>query len=86
MQNDMRREAAGVTTGVCPRQASTGDDAASVETLQQDVARWRLLLQLDSDDEVGWMGGDAGRLYFSIRDDDREVRRFERSWLFLQCG
>jgi len=46
---------------------------------------WRLLLQVDSDPNAGMMWGDAGRLYFWIRDEDLRERRFERCWAILQC-
>jgi len=32
------------------------------------------------------MWGDLGRIYYWIRDDDLAARRFDRSWLVLQCG
>jgi uncharacterized protein YwqG len=46
---------------------------------------WRLLLQLDTDDNVGWMFGDAGRIYFYIRDEDLRGQAFAQCWLGLQC-
>lgn len=33
----------------------------------------------------GLMWGDAGCLYFRIRRDDLEARRFDQAWLILQC-
>jgi uncharacterized protein YwqG len=44
-----------------------------------------LLLQIDSDDAIGWTWGDAGRLYFWIRKQDLAARRFDRVWTILQC-
>lgn len=41
------------------------------------AARWRLLLQLDSDDVCMW-GTDSGMLYFLIRDDDLARQDFSR--------
>ena len=46
--------------------------------------RWRLLLQIDSDDHFCW--GDAGKLYFWIREEDLRRRCFDRVWLIMQCG
>ena len=47
---------------------------------------WVLLLQLDSNDkECGMMWGDCGVLYFWIRQQDLQQRRFERCWCVMQC-
>lgn len=42
-----------------------------------EVSRWRLLLQLDSDDSFMW-GADSGMLYFLIHDDDLARGDFSR--------
>ena len=55
------------------------------EVAEEANARWRLLLQVDSDDAAGLMWGDAGMLYYWIRDDDLAARRFERAWCVMQC-
>ncbi|MEN6626305.1 MAG: YwqG family protein [Candidatus Sumerlaeia bacterium] len=47
---------------------------------------WILLLQLDTDDDTHMMWGDAGMLYFWIRKQDLQARRFDRCWMILQCG
>ncbi|RFS85730.1 DUF1963 domain-containing protein [Actinomadura spongiicola] len=49
---------------------------------QQAVEEWHLLLQLDSDDRLGWYWGDPGRVYFCARPDDPP----EQSWLALQAA
>jgi uncharacterized protein YwqG len=46
---------------------------------------WRLLLQIDSIKLLNLMWGDAGRIFFWIHRDDLEGRRFDQSWLKLQC-
>lgn len=43
----------------------------------REAARWRLLLQMDSDDVFMW-GTDSGTLYFMIHDDDLANRDFSR--------
>lgn len=47
---------------------------------------WRLLLQLDTDDDAGWMWGDVGTLYYAIRQSLPMPAAVEEAWLVLQCG
>ena len=54
--------------------------------LDAGAADWRLLLQVDSEEQAGMMWGDMGRLYFMIHKDDLQHRRFDQVWLILQCG
>lgn len=58
-----------------PRVADTASEAAD----------WLLLLQLDTDDEIGWMWGDGGTLYYWILRQDLLAGRFDRTWMILQC-
>jgi uncharacterized protein YwqG len=55
------------------------------EIADEAKARWRLLLQVDSDEAAGTMWGDSGMLYYWIRDDDLAARRFDRAWCVMQC-
>lgn len=50
------------------------------------ASAWRLLLQLDSDDQAGFMfpTGQLGRLYFWIREHDLRDRNFENAWAIMQ--
>ena len=47
---------------------------------------WRLLMQIDTDDDADMMWGDAGMIYFWIRDQDLRARRFDKTWMIFQCG
>lgn len=49
------------------------------------AGEWRLVLQIDSDIEVGMQWGDMGRLYLCARTDDLAARRFDRCWMVAQC-
>jgi uncharacterized protein YwqG len=46
---------------------------------------WQLVLQIDSDIEVGMEWGDVGRLYLCTREDDLSARHFDRCWMVMQC-
>lgn len=46
---------------------------------------WKLLLQIDTDDDQDWMWGDTGMLYFWVRASQAKLGRFEDSWCILQC-
>jgi uncharacterized protein YwqG len=57
-----------------------------VPALLKRAKEWVFYFQLDSDEECEMMWGDAGMLYFWIRKEDLKNRRFEKSWMILQCG
>jgi uncharacterized protein YwqG len=61
------------------------DTDSRVPSLAPGAANWRLLLQFDSDDALDLMWGDGGRLYFWVEADAALQRRFENTWLILQC-
>jgi uncharacterized protein YwqG len=57
-----------------------------VAHLKEGVKDWQLLLQLDSDDNLDWMWGDAGVIYFWIRKQDLEKQDFSNVWCEMQCS
>ena len=81
LQGDMQLECEYVSKG---RYCGGG-----VPWVEEEAARardWRLLFQLDTDAHAGMMWGDAGRLYFWIRQIDLRRRDFGRTWMILQCS
>ena len=63
-----------------------GRNDRRVEELRAGASDWRLLFQIDSDEDgPGWMWGDTGMLYFWIRADDLANKRFKNVWTILQC-
>lgn len=53
--------------------------------LAAGAADWRVLLQVDSDDDNGVYFGDSGRIYLMIREQDLAAARWDDTWLVLQC-
>ena len=84
IQGAMELECALTSNGIHTGDASGYKDrrAAKLAKSQYD---WRLLLQVDSDEYAKMMWGDAGRIYYWIREQDLLERRFDKSWLILQC-
>jgi uncharacterized protein YwqG len=64
----------------------SGYEDPRAEELGKGVSEWELLLQMDSDDDLDVMWGDAGMLYFWIRRDDAQNGDFDGAWMVLQCG
>ena len=47
---------------------------------------WRLFAHVDSDDAAKMMWGHVGKLYFMIRPDDLQARRFDQARFIWQCS
>ena len=65
---------------------ATGYNDPLAEALKSGQSDWRLLMQIDSDENADWMWGDVGRLYFWMTSDDLNARNFSNCWMILQCG
>jgi uncharacterized protein YwqG len=83
--NEMDLQAQLVSNGLNLGDA-TGYNDPKAKELQKGRKDWILLLQLDSDDEATMMWGDVGMLYFWIKKDDLKNRKFESTWMILQCS
>ena len=85
IQGGMELECEYVTNGIYCGDPS-GYQQAKKLGLHKNAARWSLLMQVESNEELGMMWGDLGRLYLWITDEDLKERRFDKTWLILQCG
>ncbi len=56
------------------------------EEVKKQTDDWQLLLQINSDDALDKMWSDGGCLYFCIRKEDLKARKFEKTWVTMQCG
>lgn len=84
-QAPMEHECEMVSNGVyAGRTVELPED--DLRRMNDNARNWRMLLQVGSDDDLDWMWGDCGNLYFMCRDSDISVRRFDRGWTILQCG
>lgn len=50
------------------------------------AVNWRLLLQIDTQEEAGMYWHDVGRLFFMMREQDLESLSFDRAWMDLQSS
>jgi len=83
--DNMERECQLASNGI-----SCGDEKhlkdPRVPELEKGASEWRLLLQLDSDDSGEFAWGDAGMLYFFVRESDARAGDFSNVWMVLQCS
>jgi len=84
VQGEMELECQLVTNGLYTGDP-TGFKDPRRKMLEPGAADWRLLLQVDSDDNPGMMWGDLGMLYFWIRRQDLATCGFDKVWTILQC-
>jgi uncharacterized protein YwqG len=85
LQGDMQRECQLAANGIYGGDGRSDDDPRVPELLT-DSRAWRLLLQIDTDDDAGMMWGDCGCIYFWIRREDLAAAQFDRAWCVLQCS
>ena len=85
VQNPMELECQLVSNGIYYGDPS-GYQSVRAEALKAGASDWRLLLQIDTDEDgPGWMWGDVGRIYFWIKKQDLAALRFDDVWLIFQC-
>lgn len=82
---DMETECQLASNGIYVGTAEGYQDPRVAE-LKGGSKDWKLLLQLDTDDDCGWMWGDVGTLYFWIREQDARAGDFSRVWMVFQCS
>lgn len=83
-QDIMQLECQLVTNGLYCGDTSGYENPRALE-LAKGKDDWVLLFQLGEHPPSEMTWGDAGMLYFWIRKQDLAERRFERTWMILQC-
>ncbi|MDX2212700.1 MAG: YwqG family protein [Oculatellaceae cyanobacterium bins.114] len=84
IQGDMQMKCQLVSHGLyCGDESGYADPLA--KALEGGASEWRLLFQVDSDDDIGSMWGDVGMVYFWIRESSLQQRKFDETWTILQC-
>lgn len=81
---DMDVECQLVTNGLYCGDPSGYNDPRAAK-LKPGAKDWSLLLQMDSDDDLGVMWGDCGTLYFWVRREEAKQLNFDNAWVILQC-
>lgn len=74
VQNSMEDECQAIFSGMKLKEVENG------------IEDWVLLLQIDSDDEIGTEWGDMGKIYYWIRKQDLEKKDFSNVQVYFQCG
>lgn len=64
---------------------SSGYQDPRAAELEPGAVEWRLLLQIDSEDDAGMMWGDVGRIYYWMHRQDLANRNWEKARLCFQC-
>lgn len=64
---------------------SFNPDNPHLDDILAEASRWRLLLQIASDEDAGMMWGDAGALYWLTTAEDLAARRFDQARFTWQC-
>ena len=65
---------------------SSGYNDPRAAELAGGTADWKLLLQIDSDEELEIMWGDCGKLYFWVQESAARRGDFSNGWVILQCS
>lgn len=84
IQNEMELQCEMVANGLYLGTSEAYQDPRRAE-FEARSSQWRLLLQVDSNDECGMLWGDVGRIYFWIRESDLLAKQFDKCWLIYQC-
>lgn len=86
IQGDMKVECQLVSNGIYLGNQPPESEEPRIEELSQHASDWKLLLQLDTDENgPDWMWGDCGCLYYWIRKQELAEADYENIWGVLQC-
>ncbi|MGZ6387521.1 MAG: DUF1963 domain-containing protein, partial [Ktedonobacteraceae bacterium] len=78
IQDDMRLECQLASHGV----TDINDPRANV--LSKGAQEWQLLLQIDTDEDIGMQWGNTGMIYYWLQASDLKKSDFDNAWLVLQ--
>lgn len=85
VQNDDMEEECALATGGISTASPDAYQTEEAKALKKTAPQWRLLLQVDSDNNAGLTWGDAGLIYYWTKTEDLARRDFDAVWLILQC-
>lgn len=86
MQGDLMEKECQLVSGGVNCGSSMGYKTRKAQELMKEKNDWVLLFQFDSDDDIDVMWGDAGMLYFWVKESEARKNIFSNAWLVSQCG
>lgn len=86
VQSDMERECQLAFHGIDCGGMDDSTESPRANALAGGATRWQLLLQVGSDDNLGVMWGDLGKIYFFATAESRASLKFDETWTILQCS
>ena len=78
IQDDMRLECQLASHGV------TDINDPRANELSKGAQEWQLLLQVDTDEDIGMQWGNTGMIYYWLKASDLQKSDFDDTWLVLQ--
>jgi uncharacterized protein YwqG len=78
LQDDMRVQSQLNSNGI------TDWDSSKAKRLAQEANEWQLLLQVDTDEQIGMHWASVGRLYYWIKGSNLRAGQVRTTWCVLQ--
>jgi len=86
IQNDAMELACQLLTHGQPLDIPHPYDTCEAQALALGASEWRLLMQIASNEKLGFEWYDRGNMFVWMREEDARAARFKKAWVITQCG